>query len=101
MSAAGTDLSELERLFGVTIPETKSFSLETVLSILNGNLSVSKLFAELEWLDSELELAGDIADIRDLMGIDITATHKLRACIPNIMSYNINIEITKWQNIKM
>jgi hypothetical protein len=74
LAAEGADLREIERLFGVTIPETKSFSVVTVLSILNGNLSASNIFAELAWLDSELELAGDIVDIRDLVGIDIAAS---------------------------
>ena len=73
LAAEGDDLREIERLFGVTVPATESFSVVTVLSILDGTLSASNIFADISWLDSELELAGDIADIRDLVGIDIAA----------------------------
>ncbi len=72
-SAEGDDLREIEKLFGATVPETKSFSVVTVLSILDGVLSASNIFADIAWLDSELTLAGDIADIRNLAGIDIAA----------------------------
>jgi hypothetical protein len=73
LAAQGDDLREIEKLFGATVPETKSFSVVTVLSILDGVLSASNIFADISWLDSELALAGDIADIRDLVGIDIAA----------------------------
>jgi uncharacterized protein involved in outer membrane biogenesis len=73
LAAEGDDLREIEKLFGASVPETKRFSVVTVLSILDGVLSASNIFADISWLDSELELAGDIADIRDLVGIDIAA----------------------------
>ena len=73
LAAEGDDLREMERLFGATVPETKSFSAATVLSILDGALSASNIFVDIAWLGSELELAGDIANIRDLVGIDIAA----------------------------
>ncbi len=73
LAAEGDDLREIEKLFGTTVPETKSFSAVSVLSILDGRLSASNIFVDIEWLGSELELAGDIADIRDLVGFDIAA----------------------------
>ena len=73
LGAEGDDLREIEKLFGVKVPETKHFSVVTDLSIPDGTLLVSNIFAEFAWLDSELTLAGDIADIRGLIGIDIAA----------------------------
>ena len=73
LAVEGDDLREIEKLFGATVPETKRFSLVTDLSILDGTLSASNLFADIAWLGSEMELAGDIADIGDLVGFEITA----------------------------
>ncbi len=73
LTAEGEDLREIERLFGVTVPETKSFSVVTNVSILDGTLSASNIFADIAWLGSEMELAGDIVDIRELVGFDIAA----------------------------
>ena len=73
LAAEGEDLREIERLFGVTVPETKSFSVVTNVSIQDGTLSASNIFADIAWLGSEMELAGDIVDIRKLVGFDIAA----------------------------
>lgn len=71
VSAQGDDLREIQRLFDVTVPETISFTVESILSIQDGTLAASNIFVDIAWLDSELELAGDIADIRNLAGINI------------------------------
>ena len=73
LAAEGGDLREIEKLVGATVPETESFSAVMVLSMLDEAVSASNVFAEVSWLGSELELAGDIADLFDLAGIDIAA----------------------------
>jgi uncharacterized protein involved in outer membrane biogenesis len=73
LEAKGNDLREIEKLLDITVPETERFSVVTVLSIVDGALSASNIFAEFAWLGSEMNLAGNIADIRDMVGIDIAA----------------------------
>lgn len=73
LSAEGADLRELEKLFGLTAPETDSFSVKTVLAVQDGTLSASSMVADVAWLGSEMELSGNIGNIFDLTGFDITA----------------------------
>ena len=73
LAAEGNDLREIEKLFDITVPETERFSVVADLSIVDGALSASNIFAEFTWLGSEMNLAGNIADVRDMAGIDIAA----------------------------
>jgi hypothetical protein len=112
-SAQGHDLREIERLFDVTVPETKSFTVVSILSILDGTLSASNIFIDIGWLDSELELAGDIADIRNLAGINIATRlsgNELSdisssigiASLPRTDSYNLSSTVQgDWPSISI
>ena len=67
----GGDMRELEDLVGVALPETSHFSATSTLSLDDDAIVLSNLSAKVEWLGSELELAGDVADIEELAGIDM------------------------------
>ena len=72
LDVQGEDLRELEGLAGQSLPETKRFSATTTLSLDAESIVISNLFAEIAWLDNEVELAGDIGSIETLSGIDMT-----------------------------
>lgn len=67
----GSDLRDLQGMAGQVLPETKQFSASTTLSLEGNAIVLSNLFAEFAWLDSAVELAGDIKNIETLSGIDV------------------------------
>ena len=71
LEADGEDLSDLEDLLGLSIPETNGFSITTTLSALEEEISASDILAEIDWQGSEMKLGGRIADIRNRSGLDI------------------------------
>ncbi len=74
LDVQGSDLRELEDLVGQPLPETNRFSATTTLSLDTESVVLSKLLAKASWLDSEIELAGDVGNIETLSGIDVAVT---------------------------
>jgi hypothetical protein len=71
LEADGGDLSDLEGLLGLTIPETNDFSIATTLSIVDEEISASDISAEIAWRDGEIKFAGEISDIGDPAGLNL------------------------------
>jgi len=74
LDVEGRDLRDLEGIAGVTFPETSNFSATSNLTLDEESVVVSNLLAVVEWQGSELELAGDVADIEEFAGIDMAVS---------------------------
>ena len=74
LDVEGSDMGELEGLAGVSLPDTSHFSATSTLSLDGDSIVISNLLAEVGWLDSKLEIAGNVARVEELDGFDITVS---------------------------